>query len=205
MIFAIVAAMNITNANCTDILSIYSRTKRNLWDISCESTLAKWVLKECAYDTLHEFNIEQQSLLLDVNSTFHQVLSELSIEQRMHTITIDLFRLLLFRTNVKADPLLSKYKSAMEKYGSALDNTKNFTLVFKHLHDDMKAQAHNLYIPLKSNVYSLLYVSAFLISLIDLGLVIILYCRLCKIGAAEDRGQVIVTQRRPLTQVSYNE
>ena len=203
IMFAIMAATNTITTNCR--VTAPSIVKRSLWDMNCESTVAKWVLKECVYDALNEFSNEQQSLLLDVNSTFNQVLSELSIEQKMHTITADLFRLLLFRTNVKADPLLLKYEKAMNKYSSALENTKNFTTVFKKLHDEMKEQAQNLYIPLKSNVYSLLYVSAFLMSLGDLCLIIILYCRLCKIGAARDDGPIVLTQRRPLTQISYNE
>ena len=138
IIFAIVAATNTITADCR--VTAPSIVKRSLWDMNCESTVAKWVLKECAYDALNEFSNEQQSLLLDVNSTFNQVLSELSIEQKMHTITADLFRLLLFRTNVKADPLLLKYEKAMNpiKLRSQKKNIlKNFMLLSSTVYNSL--------------------------------------------------------------------
>ena len=49
---------------------ILSREKRALWSVKCDSEIASWVLRECASEALEEFNEEQETLFVELNTTF---------------------------------------------------------------------------------------------------------------------------------------
>ena len=213
IIFTLIILLNISSICCNDsiqllfendtmINSSITRTKRGL--ISCTAIYSRWVLEECASDILQKFNNEQELLVMDVNNTFNQILSELTVEQKLHTITHHLLRFMLLKSNLQADDLMNTYEMTLQQYDDVLALTKNYTSVFTQLYDDMAASVDSLHLNMSTSYYSSLYLSAFALSIINLILVFILYIKLCKIGSYHPV-PITIQEEKPPRRVAFDE
>ena len=72
MMLAIIMICSTTKSQQFNIRQegIFSREKRALWSVKCDSEIASWVLRECASEALEEFNEEQETLFVELSTTF---------------------------------------------------------------------------------------------------------------------------------------
>ena len=179
-----------------------NRNKRSI--INCDGRVARRVLELCAVEEINNIAIDEEKILLALNSSLSSIRSEFETEMSLHHITVAIFKTLC--TSDACKQLVDKYENTLVSLNSEMENTWHDLQNINSLAETVDQHTTPLHVPLPPSPEpvpdhnSIFIITSFVLSLISISLHLIYMRTTCN----RTRKTILTTTTVPMIENSHS-